>query len=633
MGATERSILKRAKTQTAHEPSNVTHLLQQLRGLRQQMDSAIREGATHIEQCDPCYQDSARNLLAYLAMRCHDIRPLQLALADMGLSSLGRSEGSIVATLDAVISILHRLDGEPEPTASASGCTLAVGHEHLVAHANALFGSPPNGREVRIMVTLPSGSAHDYTLIHDLLASGMDCARINCAHDSPAEWAKMIEHIRNAEKELQRPCTVTMDLAGPKLRTGPIASGLAVVKAKPRRDARGRPTAPARVWLASNTRPFDPPSSADATFRVDGDWLANLVESEQISFRDARGAKRMLTIVECTRRGCWAELWKTAYFTPDQVLRTVRKRRKTRIASFPAPEQKIRLQEGETMLVTGPETIGHSATFDASGALLTPARIPCTLPTVFDDARAGEQIWFDDGKIGGVIQSVNDGQIHVRITHAPGGATLKSDKGINLPQTRLNAPALSPDDLEALAFAARHADVVEMSFVNVADDVETLLAALSRLKADDLGVVLKIETQRGFEHLPLLLLAGMKRRRFGVMIARGDLAVEGGFERMAELQEDILCVCEAAHVPVIWATQVLESLAKKGAPSRAEITDAATGIRAECVMLNKGPHVQKAVTTLSELLARMQQYHRKKRQMLGPLAIACQLADRPEHGG
>jgi len=67
----------------------------------------------------------------------------------------------------------------------------------------------------------------------------------------------------------------------------------------------------------------------------------------------------------------------------------------------------------------------------------------------------------------------------------------------------------------------------------------------------------------------------MQTGRFGVMIARGDLAVECGFERLAEVQEEILWICEAAHTPVVRATQVLESLAKKGMPSRAEVTDTA----------------------------------------------------------
>src|SRR5436853_963876 len=92
----------------------------------------------------------------------------------------------------------------------------------------------------------------------------------------------------------------------------------------------------------------------------------------------------------------------------------------------------------------------------------------------------------------------------------------------------------------------------------------------------------------------------------GVMIARGDLAVECGWDRLAEVQEEILWLCEAAHLPVVWATQVLETLAKTGLPSRAEITDAAMAQRAECVMLNKGPHVEEAIRTLADILERMQ---------------------------
>jgi pyruvate kinase len=103
------------------------------------------------------------------------------------------------------------------------------------------------------------------------------------------------------------------------------------------------------------------------------------------------------------------------------------------------------------------------------------------------------------------------------------------------------------------------------------------------------------------------------------MIARGDLAVECGFERLAELQEEILWVCEAAHMPVVWATQVLENLAKTGRPSRAEITDAAMSVRADCVMLNKGPHILEAMHTLDEILRRMQDHQSKKNSLLRAL--------------
>ena len=103
------------------------------------------------------------------------------------------------------------------------------------------------------------------------------------------------------------------------------------------------------------------------------------------------------------------------------------------------------------------------------------------------------------------------------------------------------------------------------------------------------------------------------------MIARGDLAVELGYERLAEVQEEILWLCEAAHLPVIWATQVLEQLAKSGLPSRAEISDAAMAGLAECVMLNKGPHIDEAVTVLDDILCRMTDHHYKKNALLRQL--------------
>jgi pyruvate kinase len=100
------------------------------------------------------------------------------------------------------------------------------------------------------------------------------------------------------------------------------------------------------------------------------------------------------------------------------------------------------------------------------------------------------------------------------------------------------------------------------------------------------------------------------------MIARGDLAVEIGFERMAEVPRQILALCEAAHVPSIWATQVLENLAKTGTPSRAEITDAAAGQRADCVMLNKGPYILSAIEVLDDILVRMREVQHKSRTLI-----------------
>ena len=149
--------------------------------------------------------------------------------------------------------------------------------------------------------------------------------------------------------------------------------------------------------------------------------------------------------------------------------------------------------------------------------------------------------------------------------------------------------------------------------------MRALRKRLAELGAAHLGLIVKVETRRAFEHLPEILLGAMTGPAAGVMIARGDLAIECGWERLAEVQEEILWACEAAHLPVVWATQVLETLAKTGQPSRAEITDAAMGGRAECVMLNKGPHIADAMRTLDDILRRMQLHQSKKRPLLRAL--------------
>ena len=218
-------------------------------------------------------------------------------------------------------------------------------------------------------------------------------------------------------------------------------------------------------------------------------------------------------------------------------------------------------------------------------------------------------------------------EIVVEITQArPSGEKLGAEKGINVPETDLRLPSLTPEDLKNLRFIVEHADIVGYSFVRTEEDVHELQARLAELNGQHLGIILKIETRKGFDNLPRLLLAAMRTPAVGVMIARGDLAVECGYQRLAEVQEEILWICEAAHMPVIWATQVLESLAKNGIPSRSEITDAAMGERAECVMLNKGPYIVEAVRALDDILRRMEAHQDKKRSMLRRLHVAGALS-------
>ena len=278
----------------------------------------------------------------------------------------------------------------------------------------------------------------------------------------------------------------------------------------------------------------------------------------------------------------------------------------------------------DTLVLTRSLEPGCPASYNAAGKILRPAQIGVSQPEFFDSVRPGEPIWLDDGMIGGVIRNVAPEKATVEITQArPFGEKLGADKGINVPETVLRLPSLMKEDLAALKFVVQNADIVSYSFVRSEADVRELQSRLVDLGAGEkLGIVLKIETREGFDKLPRLLLTAMRSRAVGVMIARGDLAVECGYQRLAEVQEEILWICEAAHIPVIWATQVLESLAKNGIPSRAEITDAAMGERAECVMLNKGPFIVTAVRILDDILRRMHAHHEKKVSMLRELHMA-----------
>ena len=597
-------------------------LIDELWALRGSMLDYESRLAPWFQDVDPAHAPSACNLAHYLALRRFDMRRLQERLAWVGVSSLGRAETHVLANLDKVLGILHRLVGrrwtphtEDEPAGFQRGAAL------LQRHAEALFGTPPADRDVRIMVTLPSEAASDVGFVDALVQAGMDIARINCAHDSVEAWVAMAKHTRKAARAAGRPIRILMDLAGPKLRTGPIANAMAVLKLKPTRDCFGVVTDPVRVGL----RPTGSPArviGASEHIGVDPQWLTRLEAGDRIDLTDARSARRHLRVLERHEEGVLVDCDRTVYLTSHTELHLHRQgdgAHDTRLSELPHRDEQLRLHRGEILRLM-PKGVGHNTVRVGKAKRDASATIACTLPQVLGQVRKGEHIWFDDGRIGGVIRRVHAKGIDVEITVArQGGENLAADKGINLPDSRLDLPALTPKDIGDLEVVARHADLVGLSFAQSADDVRSLRQHLRRLGASDLGVVLKIETRRGFEHLPQILFAAMGCRAAGVMIARGDLAVECGFERMAEVQEEILWTCEAAHVPVVWATQVLESLAKTGLPSRAEITDAAMGGRAECVMLNKGPHILEAVHALDDILRRMQSHQSKKRSLLRAL--------------
>lgn len=243
-----------------------------------------------------------------------------------------------------------------------------------------------------------------------------------------------------------------------------------------------------------------------------------------------------------------------------------------------------------------------------------------SLPDIVTRLEVGHRVRYDDGKLEAVVEEKRDGDVLLRVVKAKaGGAKLKPEKGINLPDTALGLSPLTTKDETDLKTVIGLADMIGYSFVSRPDDLDLFEEALLRAgePARPLSLIAKIEQPEAVRNLPALIARA--RRPFGVMIARGDLAAEIGFERLAEMQEEILWISEAAGTPVIWATQVLEDLVKDGVPSRGEMTDAAMAARAECVMLNKGPAVVEAVALIDRLFTRMDDHVFKKTPTLRAL--------------
>ncbi len=458
---------------------------------------------------NPVFLNSAMNLAFYLALRRRDIRELQESLMPWGLSSLGRLESRALDNLDAVIASLGRINGNSEfYNEYPPYDSFLKGKWQLDQNAEKTLGEKPANRYSRIMVTLPTEAAENEKFVVDLISAGMNVVRINCAHDNPDIWGKMIEHIRKAEEKLQRKCKIMMDIAGPKIRIERLYTTL-----------------------------MNPKVNVEDTFFLTGN---------------------------------------------------------ERLQSYHGIE-----------IVLG-----------------------CGIPEIISCLQEGEPILIDDGKIEGVVETVTDDGVMVRVKKlkVQKGVKIKAEKGLNFPRSNFKIDILTEKDKTDLDFVCRHADIIGFSFVKDTEDItlvqNEIRKRLGEESAAKVALMVKIETVQGVQNLPEIIVSAAGQNPLCVMIARGDLAVEAGYLRLAELQEEILWICEAADVPVVWATQVLDSMLKTGIPTRAEITDAAEGARAECVMLNKGSYVLDGMTILDEILEKMQEHQYKKTSRLRALNMA-----------
>jgi pyruvate kinase len=479
--------------------SDLDYIKEQLNRLEERMLKELDSRKEFIHSLHPEQQDSARNLIHYLALRNEDIRELQDLLHVYGLSSLASSESHIHRQLQAISERLGHTYKEEE----IDICSFPFSKLKMGEKSRLLFGQKKETYIPYVMVTFDSGFANDYAMIKNLLQNGMNVARINCAHDDEATWSKMINQLKKACTATGLDCKIYMDLAGPKIRTNLLGKGKSKGRVKIHEGQ--------LVWLAETRGDFE---------------------------------------------------------------------------------------KGEVIINPNEEGI---------------------IPML----KKGDRVLIDDGLIRCVVEKIKKDRVGIRVIRISSSkGQIKAEKGINFPDTTLQISSLTEFDKKCLPFICENADLIGYSFVKSKEDIRQLRAELKKLGDNYPNLILKIETPEAVNNLPSLLLEGMKERALGLMIARGDLAVEIGFERMGEIQEEILWICEAAHIPVVWATQVLENLHKVGMATRSEITDAGHAALAECVMINKGEYTIEVMETLRDIVQRASTHRIKKRFTFRTLKIA-----------
>lgn len=489
----------------------VNNLLNKVADLR---DNIYEEGTKAFKKWEneisrDAFELSAQNLAYYLALRRRDVRDIQSELTPWGLSSLGRLESRTLNNIDAVLASLSAIAGKDSRWSYPSQSSYITGQEQLSKNAIEQFGKQPQNRHTRIMVTLPSEAATDSKFLRELIACGMNVARINCAHDNAETWKKMVDKVRKAAKDEQTEVKILMDIAGPKIRT---------------------------------------------------DWVFTTLKKPKVSPGDR---------------------W---YLTKDN--------------------QTLPL-DFESKVTAG-----------------------CSIPEIFETLKKGDPVLYDDGTIESVVDEVaeNGAVLKVKRTRTGKSVRVKAEKGLNFPKSQFDLEMLTAKDKDDLGFAVEHADILGLSFVKDADDIKKvqkeLIHQTNKQRAAEIPLMAKIETVQAVENLPAIIMTAASRNPFSVMIARGDLAVETGYSRLAELQQEIMWISEAADIPVVWGTEVLDNMVSSGVPTRAEVTDAAESERAECVMLNKGDHLPEGVAFLSEILEKMQEHQYKKTSLLRALSIA-----------
>ncbi|MFT6844669.1 MAG: pyruvate kinase [Flavobacteriales bacterium] len=254
----------------------------------------------------------------------------------------------------------------------------------------------------------------------------------------------------------------------------------------------------------------------------------------------------------------------------------------------------VLLVDGTRLIITNEKCVG------------TDKKIYLSYKRFAADVKPGEKVLLDDGKLElKVIKSNKKDEVEVEVVY---GGLLSSNKGVNLPNTIISQPCLTPKDLIDLDFALKHGvDWVGLSFVRSASDIIELKHIISANESDAM-IIAKIEKPEAIEDIDHII-----KETDAIMVARGDLGVEIPMESVPLIQKNLIRKCRENATPVIVATQMMESMIQNVTPTRAEVNDVANAVLdgADAVMLSGetsvGKYPKKVIEAMSKIVKEIEQ--------------------------
>ncbi|MEA2048847.1 MAG: pyruvate kinase [Campylobacterota bacterium] len=560
------------------------------------------------------YPMSYLNMQDFLTLKKEDLRTLQLELMTEGLSSLSRSHKHLLYTIERELELLGSM---PDRCDTPKHLSPSPEEAYLITEERAKFLKCQN-RDNAVMLTLPSNAAEDISFSQILEQETISIVRINTAHDSPKVWKSMADMVKrvNQEKRTSCPIKIYVDMAGPKIRTGAIKKVIEPFRICTK-DMHKVIIVPALGNSSHIVYEDERYTSRKAVIAVDETFYADLQNADIVEINDHDRKARFLSVDSWSEEACILKCAKKVEISAQTAIKVQKEKRKyseTFPVNFQKIPEEIRVFEGDTIVLSTKAAFGHlldGTSYKAIIALQMDKQL-------FSYLNEQDRVYIDDGKIKLSIIEKTDDTLLCRVERAKAnGTVIKEEKGINFPDSFLDIPAITDEDRENFRSVVGFCDIVGVSFTQTDKDIEMMKEMLK--ENEDIGIVAKIETNKGLQNLPHILASLAAWEKSAVMLARGDLAIEVGFENLAYVQGNILDLCEAAHTPVIYATQILESLMKKNLPSRAEIIDASIAQRTDCVMLNKGTFTKRTIETLEKIILSMQPFFYKHQPLLSKI--------------